>query len=106
MLPANSLEKQYPVRSRHGAIHQRQVHILPVCSRKKKSVLASIGMINEPHISLKNKFFGPQIPFEYLNDGKKEIVDALEEMRTTFRGLDGIGMPMIDQTFLRYLRAR
>ena len=31
---------------------------------------------------------------------------ALEAMRVAFDGMDGIGMPLNDQTFLRYLRAR
>jgi hypothetical protein len=31
---------------------------------------------------------------------------ALEAMRVTFNGMDGIGMRLNDQTFLRYLRAR
>lgn len=37
-------------------------------------------------------------------DSKQQA--ALVSMRTTFAGLDGIGMPLNDQTFLRYLRAR
>ena len=32
--------------------------------------------------------------------------DALEQMRGTFKDENGHGMPMNDDTFLRYLRAR
>lgn len=33
-------------------------------------------------------------------------MEALEAMRTTFAKEDGVGLPMNDVTYLRYLRAR